>query len=208
MRLMERDRQILSCLSKFSFLLGRQLKSLFFDGTRACDRRLRILLDNEYIKREKILYGIPSLYSLSHKGKTAVNASIKENKIRVEQIQHDIAVVDTVIYFMDRFHIPFADITAERQLHQLDGFGVRKHQPDFIFSKDKKIYCVEVELSLKAKVRLEKIIETNFLSYDHQLWIVPDNQFKILQILNKNKNKYPIKILSLEREVQTYVKHN
>ena len=207
MRFVERDIFILHCLAKFNFLLGRQIKTLFFNGTRACDRRLKILLEHGYIKRQKILYGIPSLYTLTHKGKQEIYASMKDNKIRIEQIHHDIAVVDTAIYMMDKHQFSLADITAEKQLHQQDGFGVRKHQPDFIFSKDKKTTCVEVELSLKAKVRLEKIIETNFLTYDHQFWIVPDNQFKILQILEANKNRYPLEIVRLE-EVQTYGKHS
>ena len=202
---MERDKLIFACLAKFNFLLGRHIKTLFFDGTRACDRRLKLLLENEYIKRQKILYGVPSLYTLSHKGKKAIYLGAAEHKIRSDQIQHDIAVVDTVIYFMDKFIVNLSDITAEKQLHQGDGFGNRRHRPDFIFRKDSKIYCVEVELSLKAKTRLEKIIENNFMDYNSQIWIVPDNQFKILKILNESKNKYPdIEIISLE-EVQNYV---
>ena len=80
MRVMERDKEIMNCLAKFSFLLGRHIKTLFFDGTRTCDRRLKILLENEYIKRQKILYGIPSLYSLTHKGKQEIHA-IDDNMV-------------------------------------------------------------------------------------------------------------------------------
>ena len=191
---------------KFNFLLGRHIKTLFFDGTRACDRRLKLLCENGYLKRRKILYGVPSLYSLTHKGKRAINASVKDNKIRVEQIDHDIAVIDTLIYITDKFVVNLSDIKTEKQLHQFDGFGQRRHHPDFIFYKDNQTYSVEVELSLKAKTRLEKNIENNFLEYNRQLWIVPDNQFKILKILEDNKNKYPdIEIISLEK-VQEYVK--
>ena len=207
MVLTERDKFIMNCLTKFSFLLGRHIRMLFFDGTRACDRRLKILCENQYIKREKILYGVPYLYSLAPRGQQAVHAPVKSHKIRVEQIHHDITVVDTIIYIMDKFSILLSDITTEKQLHSQDGFGMRKHRPDFIFLKDNRTVAIEIELSLKAKPRLEKNIEDNFLKYDSQIWIVPDNQLKIIQILKSNMKKYSdIRIISLE-EVQTYVKH-
>ena len=206
MRLMDRDYLILNCLAKFSFMLGRHIKKLFFDGTRACDRRLKLLCENEYMKHQKILYGVPYLYSLTYKGKRTINASLAENKIRVEQIYHDIAVLDTVIYMLDKFNINLSDIMTEKQLHQCDGFGTRKHHPDFMFEIDGKTYIIEVELSLKAKARLEKNIEANFMGYDNQIWIVPNNQFRILKILEENKLKYTdLEIISLE-EVQDYVK--
>ena len=207
MYLTKRDTSILNCLIKFNFMLGRHIKLLFFDGTRACDRRLKLLCENEYLKRRKILYGVASLYSLAHKGKKEINASVAEHKIRVDQIHHDIAVIDTVIFIMNKFNINLSDVTTEKQLHQSDGFGLRRHQPDFIFTKENKIYSVEVELSLKAKTRLEKNIENNFLEYNSQIWIVPNNQIKVLRILESAKEKYPdIEIISLE-EVQEYVRN-
>ena len=206
MRLTDRDFLILNCLAKFNFMLGRHIKKLFFDGTRACDRRLKLLCENEYMKHQKILYGIPSLYALTHKGKKTVNASLAENKIRVEQIPHDIAVIDTVIYILNEYGIALSNVTTEKQLHQLDGFGVRKHHPDFIFENNNQTVVVEIELTLKAKARLEKNITANFMNYDYQIWIVPNNQLKILKILGEHKQKYiDMKIISLE-EVQNYVR--
>ena len=52
--------------------------------------------------------------------------------------------------------ISFQDIRTEKQLHSVDGFSNRKHRPDFTYSKDGKTFCVEVELSLKNKKRLEQ----------------------------------------------------
>jgi hypothetical protein len=92
----------------------------------------------------------------------------------VEQIPHDIAVLDTAIYFHKVKSVAYADMTTEKQLHSMDGFGVRKHRPDFIIHRNGKTYCIEVELSLKAKARLEAIIQANFMDYDHQIWVVPD----------------------------------
>ena len=40
-----------------------------FDGQRACDRRLRKLIEAGYIKREKILYGVAGIYRNTSKAK-------------------------------------------------------------------------------------------------------------------------------------------
>ena len=94
-------------------------------------------------------------------------------------------------------------MTTEKQLHSLDGFGVRKHHPDFVMNRNRKSYCVEVELSLKAKARLEAIIQGNFMEYDHQIWIVPDKTCKIYQILKGNQSQYTnIHILELQEVKQ------
>jgi len=129
---------------------------------------------------------------------------MRSEKIRVEQIPHDIAVLDTAIYFHRVKGIPFEDMITEKQLHSLDGFGVRKHHPDFIFNREGKSYCVEVELSLKAKSRMEANIQANFMEYDHQIWIVPDKACKIYQTLKGNQSQYTnIYILGLQEVNQT-----
>ena len=61
---------------------------------------ITILLEAGYITRKKYLYGVPSLYALSHKGKVLLGLSPRQEKIRIDQIAHDIAVIDTAIFFM------------------------------------------------------------------------------------------------------------
>ena len=57
---------------------------------------------------------------------------------------------------------------------------------------------MEVELSLKARTRLEKNIQSNFSNYDKQLWIVPDMHSKISAILEEQSHIYPdIQIIEL-----------
>jgi len=188
---MERDMLILSFFTRFDFLLGRHVQRLFFSGARACDRRLKLLCENEYLKRQKILYGTPSLYSLTHKGRRKVDTSVRENKIRIDQIHHDIAVVDTMLNMMDKFNLSLSDILTEKQLHSKDGFSSRKHCPDFVFKKDGKTYCVEVELSLKAKKRFLQILKNNYDTYDFQLFFVENGNTKLLAILENNMLIFP-----------------
>ena len=202
-RLVDRDYRIFKEIERWRVVLGRQIAELAgFTGLRACDQRLSKLIKAGYIERKKILYGIPSIYSLTNKAKILASLPLRAEKIRVEQIPHDIAVLDTAIYFHKVKGIPYEDMTTEKQLHSMDGFGVRKHRPDFIITHNDKSICVEVELSLKAKSRLEGIIQDNFMQYNHQIWVVPDKACKIYQILKDNQAQYTsIHILKLE-EVQ------
>lgn len=208
MKLVDRDYTIFREVERWRYCLGRHIKVLAgFSSQRSCDRRLRVLLDNGFLCRRKIIYGIPSIYTLPFKSKMLIGANKRQDKIRLDNIVHDIVVLDTAIYFLLKYNISLSDIQTEKQLHSQDGFSTRKHQPDFVFTKDNKTYCVEVELTLKAKDRLEKNIKSNFLTYDIQIWILEDNP-KLIRTMKENKSRYPnIEIIEI-KEVKNYVKNN
>lgn len=208
MRLVERDYIVFREVERWRYCLGRHIKVLAgFSSQRSCDRRLRVLLDNGFLCRRKIIYGIPSIYSLPFKSKMLIGANKRQDKIRLDNIVHDIVVLDTAIYLLSKYHISLSDIQTEKQLHSKDGFSTRKHQPDFTFTKDNKTYCVEVELTLKSKDRLEKNINSNFLNYDIQLWILEDTP-KLIRTMKENKSRYPnIEIIEI-KEVKNYVRNN
>lgn len=201
LRVTKRDELILKEIDRWRACGSRHIRFLAgFSGQRATDRRLKILTEAEYIERRKYLYGVPYIYFLTAKGKSFLHVGTGAEKVKIEQIVHDRTVLDTAIYFMQKKEISLQSITTEKQLHQLDGFGIRKHRPDFIFTKDELSYCVEVELTKKAKNRLLNIIKDNFMEYDMQIWVVPDYQTGILQILNDSKRYYDnIKIYSLQK---------
>ena len=201
-RIGERDERIMREIARWRVVLSRHITVLGgFSGQRACERRLKKLVEAGYIQRRKVLYGVPNIYNLAKLGFAFEKGRNKE-KIRVEQIHHDIAVLDVAIYLHRCKGIAFEEMTTEKQLHSLDGFGTRKHRPDFIITREGKTYCVEVELSLKAKARMEAIIKENFRVYDHQIWVVPDKTCRIYQILLDNRRQYTnMSILGLQ-EVQ------
>lgn len=191
MRLTERDELILREVDRWRVCGSRHIRFLAgFSGQRATDRGLKILIEAGYLERKKFLYGVPSIYFLTAKGKSLIQARTRLEKVKVEQIVHDMTVLDTAIYFMHKKGLSLQSITTEKQLHQLDGFGIRRHRPDFIFQQDNLTYCVEVEWSQKAKNRLLNIIKDNYMEYDTQIWIVPDSQSVILQILKDSKQYY------------------
>ena len=149
-----------------------------------------------------VLYGVPNVYQLTRKSKTLIFANQRQDKIRLDQIMHDIATLDMAICFMKSLGLPPIEIKTEKQLHQEDGFGKRTHHPDFIFAKGNKLYCAEVELSLKSKARLENNIKANFLKYDVQVWITSEKGTKLARILEKFKTSYPNIEITNMKEVQ------
>lgn len=201
LRVTERDELILREVDRWRACGSKHIRWLAgFSGQRATDRRLSILVNAGYIERRKYLYGVPYIYFLTAEGKSLIQVCKRSEKIKIEQIIHDRTILDTAIYFMKKENLSLQDITTEKQLHQLDGFGIRKHRPDFIFTKDELTYCVEVELTKKAKTRLQNIIKDNFMEYDSQIWVVPESQKAILQILTDNQLYYAnIEIYPLQK---------
>ena len=205
MRVEERDKLILREVERWRVCGSRHVRFLAgFSGQRATDRRLKILIEAGYLERKRFLYGVPSIYFVTSMGKKLIQSNARPEKVKIEQIVHDMTVLDTAIYFMHKENLSLNDITTEKQLHQLDGFGMRKHRPDFIFKKNDETSCVEIEMTQKSKTRFFNIIKDNFIDYDNQIWIVPETQSIIYNILKDNQKLYTnIEILPL-REITDY----
>ena len=204
LELQERDWEILRLVHRFRFCLGRHVRVLCgFSGARACDRRLKLLFEAGYLAREKYLYGIPYLYTLSHKGRILLGVNKREDKIRVDRITHDIFILEAIIYYVLKCGVAFAMIESEKELHIRDGFGVKKHQPDFVVNSNgyTERIAVEVELNPKSKTRMEENIRENYLKYDRQVWIT--NNSKVKSLLQGFAGEYSnIEVLRLEEVLE------
>ncbi|MCL2475250.1 MAG: hypothetical protein FWF37_03915 [Chloroflexi bacterium] len=147
------------------------------------------MVESGYLMRKKYLYGIPYLYTLTHKGRVLLGVNKRADTIRLERITHDIYVLEAVIFFVKKFGVSLQDIRSEKELHIQDGFGDRKHHPDFVAALDGTTIAIEVELNPKAKLTLENNIRDNYLNYDRQIWITNDS--KITAIIQNFVNEYP-----------------
>jgi hypothetical protein len=175
-----------------------------FSGARASDRRLKLLVEAGYLERKKYLYGVPYLYSLSHKGRMLIGVNKRADTLRLERVMHDIYVLDTVIYFVKKANVKLENIISEKDMHSSDGFGSRRHYPDFLIEANGKRYAVEIEIALKSKDRLEKNIGTNYIDYDGQYWILGDNP-KLNALIKEFQSSYSnLRVIKLE-EVINYV---
>jgi len=197
LELQERDCEILRLVHRFRFCLGRHVQVLCgFSGARATDRRLKLLVDAKYLDRKKYLYGIPYMYTLSHRGRILLGVNKREEKIRVDRITHDINILEAVIYYVLK-GVSLSAIESEKELHVKDGFGLRKHQPDFTIQLNNQSIAVEVELSSKSKTRLEENVRENYIKYDRQIWITNVNQ--VISLLGDFGKTYSnIEVLRLE----------
>jgi len=156
------------------------------------------------LERKKYLYGVPYLYTLSHKGRMLIGVNKRADMLRLERIMHDVYVLDTVIFFIGKANVSLSNITSEKELHSADGFGHRRHYPDFVVNG--KI-AVEIEIALKSKERLRKNIEANYLDYDLQYWILGENP-KLEKLIKEFQNEYSnLKAIRLE-EVKHYINNN
>ena len=198
----ERDIKIIKEIQRWRFLLSRQIKVLGgFNGQRACDRRLKKLIEAGYIERKYIIHGIPRLYFITQKAVKLLDLEYRTANIRIEQIAHDIAVIDTAIYLITKENVDRASIITECDLKHKAGFGkCNKHFPDFTYTKDGHSCCVEIELSAKKLSTLERNIKSNYVAYDLQRWYV-DNT-KVQANITAVGAKYDVEILSLEGVIE------
>lgn len=205
MKIVPRDYILMQAITKWRFLLGRQIKILAgFPSQRTVDRRIKILKEAGYIKGAYKLYGVPALYFATNKAKNVFNLDYVTTDVKVARVIHDIAVVDTVIYFMKRLNA--TNVKSEREFRHNSGFKRDGHYPDFICNIGKSTYAVEIEMTAKNKTVLQNNIKKNYLEYDYQIWTVPKDRVKIWSVLEDSKNTYSnISLLPLE-EVTSYVK--
>ena len=192
-------------ITKYRFLISRQIRILCdFSGQRACDRRLHKLIEEGLVERKKYLYGVPSLYFATQKAKRLLSLDFITSTVRIEQIEHDILVVDTAIYFV-RKGIEQDAIISEREIKHSLGFGNNKHTPDFVYLENDLKTCVEIEISVKAKSTLERNIKANYLKFDKQIWVIDKIQKKLVDNLDEFQSVYDIEIIDIE-VVKDYVK--
>lgn len=128
-----------------------------------------------------------------------LNVNKRAENIRIERIVHDISVIDTACYYFLEENISLDNIVTEKEMHAKDGFGVRRHYPDMIITKDNVTYAVEIEIALKSKERLFNNIKDNYLTYDNQVWIISDTTPKLYGLMREAQNTYNnIEIIKLK----------
>ncbi len=103
MKIVSRDYILMQQISKWRFLLGRQIKILAeFPSQRTVDRRIKILKEAGYIKGAYKLYGVPALYFATNKAKNVFNLDFVTTDVKIARIVHDIAVSK---YLMEKLNV-------------------------------------------------------------------------------------------------------
>lgn len=201
--LTERDEKIIRETARWRGCLGRQIKEIGdFKGTRATDRRIKKLTDEKLLTRKKYVYGLAGIYQITKKAQKLLGLDTYLGTVKLDQAVHDMTVVDVYLYMKEKLSLSAEDFITEKEIRHEHGFTTRSHVPDFLYFLNKKkeqIFCVEIELSQKAKTRLENNVADNYIKYTGQKWIVPKANKRVIVWLNEFKERYPnIEIIELE----------
>lgn len=203
----ERDLVAIRELYRWRALAGRHVRVLCdYPSQSTAGRRLRLLVENKYLKKHHVLYGYPALYTVAHKGRVLIGANKREDKINLSLIPHNMAVLDVACYFHEEQGVPMGDFVTEKEMHVSDGFSSRQHRPDFVITRGCRRIAVEVELTLKAIDKLRNNIQTNFIEYDGQIWLTATRNSKISRVILEETQHYnDIEVLYLNEILKNSV---
>lgn len=175
-RLTERDIRILYFINDFGFCEMPQIENMFGLTKRRSYQVMERLLTAGLVKHERVFHGRHGVYRLSKKGAGYTDLPAL-TRITLAHYNHSLAVLDVYLY-LRRKH-PDVQWLSERHLvHEkyFDGVGKRGHLPDGILlvqgedNKEQKI-AIEVELRLKSKTRIEKILKWYTSQFDFaEVW--------------------------------------
>jgi hypothetical protein len=176
MQLTERDVRILHFINDFGFCEMPQLERMFGLTKRRSYQIIQRLIAAGLVKHERVFHGRHGIYRLSKKGADHTDLPAL-SRISLAHYNHSLAVLDVYLH-LHKSH-PEAEWLSERHLiHEkyFDGVGKHGHLPDGILllpgdgKKEQKI-AVEVELRLKGKMRIEKILKWYSSQFDFaEVW--------------------------------------
>lgn len=168
-KLTERDLQILSFINAFGCCEMPQLDRRFGLSKPRNYQLMNRLLKAGLVKHERVFYGRHGIYRLTAKGAKLTDLPPLA-RIPLATYHHDLTLIELYLRLRERY--PQAHWMSERALMRdkhADGVGKRGHLPDgVLILPEQKPIAVEVELTLKSKPRLERILKGYSAAFDYQ----------------------------------------
>jgi hypothetical protein len=182
--LTEPDLELLRFLSEHRFALADHAAALLEVTPVTATRRLRKLAAAGYVTEEPVFHGRPAMYLISRTGLAAAGSTLPKPKLDLHTYRHDVGVAWLWLAARHGTFGPLSEILAERTLRSRDlarsrdgtdrldseplgvrlgGTGARGaerlHYPDLLLrTKDGRRVALELELSTKARTKLETIL--------------------------------------------------
>lgn len=141
-RLTKRDYLIFNEINRWRVITGKQICIVAsFSSPRTCDRRLKKLIEAKFLTRQKIIYGIPNIYSLTHWAKI-------------------------LKWTYTVFYTPLVDKNAEDKqidcIHRMRSICVSRH----IFHLGVwNVFLIVVTIRFRSIVRVAKIVKGIWTAY-------------------------------------------
>ena len=159
MRFTERDARLLHWINGHGFVTVEQAAHWMGTTYQTGAHRIRVLVDGGYLRRERILHGDPRIHRVTEQGLLACEDTLVQlQSVNLGTYKHDLMLVDLAHSVVEATSGAF--VPERRLRHQLGMNGARGHVPDGLLHLDgQKPIAVELELSIKAKDRVEAIVE-------------------------------------------------
>ena len=162
MRFVERDGEILRWMNGFGFANADQIMRFMGVKKSSCYARLKKLIEGGYLEHEYVLHGLSGIYKLTQKGTIASGDHLRgSGEIRLGTFKHDLALVDLALDLTDKTGGSFIPQRRIRHDEGLSGVGQTGHVADgyLYLPEQEKPIAVELELTVKARSRLNAIIQ-------------------------------------------------
>lgn len=160
MKLQDRDLEILKFINKFGYVSTDNIAKLFKLTKPRTSQILNRLIDNDYIKKQRMLVNKPAIYLLRSKATDLLGVN-RVKKVSLQNLEHNLAVIE--VYVDLKLENPETNIKSDRELRSGIKFKKqnRKHIPDLVVDTEelngKRGLAIEVELTRKSKDRLKSI---------------------------------------------------
>ena len=168
MKMTQRDIEILEFINEFWFCEITQIEKKFDLKKPRSYQIMQRLIKEKLVIHEMVFHGRNGIYYLSKHGANHFDLPAMTN-VPIAIYDHQLTIID--VYFKLMHLYPEAQWISERRLKRdrfAKGIGRLGHISDglMVFPDDKQI-AIEVELTMKGKLRLEHI----FMAYAGELKI-------------------------------------
>ncbi len=177
-RLGENDLTLLWFLAEHRMALPDHVAALLGASESAARARLSRLAKAGYIESARVFYNRPAMHLIAPAGLKALGSTLPEPRLDVHSYQHDAGVAWLWIAARGGTFGPLREVIGERRMRSNDGrrdpdyepLGVKLggvgprggealHYPDLLLrTVDGRRVALELELSSKGRVRLERIL--------------------------------------------------
>lgn len=177
------DVQLIKLINGFGYASASQIATALTCKPDAIQKKLRKLLLNKYVSRQKILHGKPYIYLPTQVGVKYAGDYLKPlTKISLGNYRHNSLLMDLACFLEKKtkgVFIPERRLRHEQDVKE-DGLNKRRFgrvSDGHIYIPDiKRPVAIECELSLKSPFRMKEIIESYAADLSlEEIWYFTDD---------------------------------
>ena len=188
----DRDADVLRWINGFGFASVDHIKAFMGVGQTAAYVRIKKLVEDGYLERERILHGQARIHKVTKKGIIASDDGVLPLKyVNLGTFRHDYKLIDLALMLEAETGGKFTPDRRIRHDEGLSGVGQLGHIPDgYLHIGNNKPIAVELELSVKSRARIQSIIHDYGGNLNVQeVWYYTDNK-EVVRAISKAASGY------------------